>query len=418
MALESQQYTVFTVGHLGFYEFTRMPFGLCNAPVTFQCLMHQTLGELNLTYCVIYLDDVIVFGHTEKEHLEHLWVVLEHFREFNLKLKPSKCSFFQTEIVYLVHHVSKEGIRPSEENVHAITKFPMLETYTEVRAFCGFSGHYCCFIRNFVHLAHALNDLLGDEIKMGPVTLTPKAEEAVRVLKEKISSAPVLVFPDFYKPFLLETDASKGLGRVLSQKQDDGCHHPIAFGSRTLTPSEQNYHSSKVEFLMWKWSVTEHFKEYLAYVPFIVCTNNNPLTYMLTTPNLDVTGHCWVGALASYEFTLEYQKGLDNAAADVLSQVRVRHDKDTVRLLLEGVVTGATERGEVLISQPLRVEYDCLDEEAQAHALKLAPMHMTNWEEAQGEDTLLATCHKWMSTKKDIPPQKRDALLRTCLGNI
>ena len=179
MAPESQQYTAFTVGNLGFYEFMRMPFGLCNAPVTFQHLMQNTLGELNLTYCIIYLDDVIIFGCTEEEHLECLWVVFEHFREFNLKLKPSKCSFFQTEIVYLAHHVSKEGIHPSEENVCTIMEFPMPETYTEVRAFCGLSGHYRQFIRNFACLAHALYDLLGDEVKMGLVTLTPKAEEAV-----------------------------------------------------------------------------------------------------------------------------------------------------------------------------------------------------------------------------------------------
>ena len=106
MAPELQQYTAFTVGNLGFYEFTRMPFGLCNAPVTFQCLMQNTLGELNLTYCVIYLDDIIVFGRTEDEHLEHLRVVFERFQEFNLKLKSLKCSFFQSEIVYLAHHVS------------------------------------------------------------------------------------------------------------------------------------------------------------------------------------------------------------------------------------------------------------------------------------------------------------------------
>ena len=110
MALELQQYTAFTVSSLGFYEFTRMPFRLCNMPMTFQHLMQNTLGELNLTYCIIYLDDVIVFGHTEEEHLKCLWVGLECFREFNLKWKPSKCSFFQMEIVYLAHHVSKEGI--------------------------------------------------------------------------------------------------------------------------------------------------------------------------------------------------------------------------------------------------------------------------------------------------------------------
>ena len=113
MALESKQYTAFTVDNLGFYEFTCMPFGLCNALATFQCLMQNTLGELNLMYCVIYLDDVIVFGRTKEEHLERLHVVFERFREFNLKLKPSKCSFFQLEIVYLAHHVSQWGILPS-----------------------------------------------------------------------------------------------------------------------------------------------------------------------------------------------------------------------------------------------------------------------------------------------------------------
>ena len=110
MALGLQQYMAFMVGNLGFYEFTRMLFGLCNAPATFQHLMQNTLGELNLTYCVIYLDDVIVFGRVEEEHLECLHMVFERFQEFNLKLKPSNCLFFQSEIVYLTHHISRSGI--------------------------------------------------------------------------------------------------------------------------------------------------------------------------------------------------------------------------------------------------------------------------------------------------------------------
>ena len=93
---------------------------------------------------------------------------------------------------------------------------------------------------------------------------------------------------------------------VLSQKQSDGWYHPIAFGSHSLTPAEKNYHSSKLEFLTLKWSVMEHFKEYIAYVPFVVQTNNNPLTYVLTMPNLDAMGHRWVGVLASFQFELEY----------------------------------------------------------------------------------------------------------------
>ena len=314
------QCTAFTVGNLGFYEFTHMPFGLCNALATFQRLMQNTLGELNLTYCVIYLDDMIVFGRTEEEHLECLHVVFERFRKFNLKVKPSKCSFFQLEIVYLAHHISRRGILPSQENVWAMQEFPMPETYMQVCAFCGLVGHYRRFIKGFANIACPLYDVLGKEAKMGLVDLPPEAWEAVAILKGKVQSAPVLVFPDFEKPFLLEMDASKeGLGAVLSQKQSNRRYHLIAFGSCSLTPAEKNYHSSKLEFFALKWSVTEHFKEYLAYASFVVRTDNNPLTYVLTTPNLDAMGHRWVGALASFQFELEYQKGANNGAADALS---------------------------------------------------------------------------------------------------
>ena len=254
--------------------------------------MQNTLGELNFTYCVIYLDDVIVFGHTEEEHLEHLCMVFERFWEFNLKLKPSKCSFFQSEIMYLAHHVSWRGILPSQENVWAMQEFPMPETYTQVCAFCRLVGHYRRFIKVFANIVHALYDMLGKEVKMSLVDLSPKAQKAVGILKGKVQCTPVLVFPNFDKPFLLETDASKeGLGVVLSQKQSDRWYHPITFWSRSLTPSEKNYHSSKLEFLALKWSMMEHFKEYLTYVPFVVQTNNNPLTYVLMMPNLDATGH-------------------------------------------------------------------------------------------------------------------------------
>ena len=266
-----------------------MPFRLCNTPTMFQDLMQNTLGELNLTYCVIYLDDVIVFGCTEEEHLH---MVFERFWEFNLKLKPSKCLFFQSEIVYLAHHISQRGILPSQENVWAMQEFPMPKTYTQVHAFCGLVGHYRRFIKGFANIACPLYDVLGKDVKMGLVDLPPKAWKAVNVLKGKVQSMPVLVFPDFNKPFLLEMDASKdGLGAVLSQKQSDGWYHPVAFGSHSLTPLEKNYHSSKLELLALKWSVMEHFKEYLTYTPFVVRTDNNPLTYVLMTPNLDTTGH-------------------------------------------------------------------------------------------------------------------------------
>ena len=119
-----------------------------------------------------------------------------------------------------------------------------------------------------------------------------------------------MAFADYTKDFLLETDASKeGLGAIFSQKQEDGQFHPVAYGSWALPTHEKNYHSTKLEFMALKWAVTEHFKEYLLYQPFLVRTNNNMLTYIMSTPNLDATGHHWVSALAKYNFWLEYQKG-------------------------------------------------------------------------------------------------------------
>ena len=123
-------------------------------------------------------------------------------------------------------------------------------------------------------------------------------------------NSPVLAFANYMKDFLLKMDVSReGLGAVLSQKQADGQFHPVAFGSQALTAHEKNYHSTKLEFLALKWAITEHFKEYLLYQPFLVNTDNNPLTYIMTTPNLDSTGHQWVGALVKFNFQLEYQKG-------------------------------------------------------------------------------------------------------------
>ena len=132
---ESKQYTAFTLGSMGLYECESMPFGLCNASPTFQRLMQNCLGELNLTYCLIYLDDVIIFSQTEEEHLERMRVVFDRLREHGLKLKPSKCEVFKTEINYLAHHVSKKGVLPSKKNLQAIAECPPPDTYTKVKSF-------------------------------------------------------------------------------------------------------------------------------------------------------------------------------------------------------------------------------------------------------------------------------------------
>ena len=304
MAEESRQYTAFTIGSMGMYEFLRMPYGLCNTPATFQCLMQNCLGELNLTYALIYLDDMIVYSETEEEHLVRLRTMLERFIEHGLKLKPSKCNFFRTKISYLGHKVSVAGMEPGTEGLKGIAEIAPPAMYTQVRKFLGATGYFRCFIKGYARIAKPLNDLLqgkNSKLKSHSLGLTPDALAAFQELKMKCLTVLVLAFADFKKPFLLETDASiEGLGVVLSQKQDDGRYHPITYASRGLKGGESRYHSSKLEFLALKWAMTDQFREYLQYQPFLVRTDNNPLTYVMTMPNLDAVRHRWVVAMAGY----------------------------------------------------------------------------------------------------------------------
>ena len=180
----------------------------------------------------------------------------------------------------------------------------------EICTFLGLIGHYLQFIKGFTQIAQPINEHLareGASRMLEWVLLSEGVLEAFQALKQACMSAPILAFTDYTKDFLLETDASKeGLGVVLSQKQEDGQYHPVTYGSQVLTTHEKNYHSTKLEFLTLKWAVTEHFKEYLLYQPFLVRTDNNPLMYIMTTANVDATGHWWVGALVRFNFQLEY----------------------------------------------------------------------------------------------------------------
>ena len=265
MAKDSQQYTTFMVGSMGVYEFLRMPYGLCNTLATFQRLMQNCLAELNLTYALIYLDNVIVFSHTEEEHLHHLRVVFGQFLEHRLKLKPSKCHFLQDKITFLGHEISADGMRPGTANLKAIAEMAPPKTYTEIRRFTGMTGFFRRFIKGYAKIAKPLNDLLEGEaskLKNEELELMPEALQAFEDLKKKCMTAPVLVFADFNKPFQLETDASgEGLGAILLQESDDGQYHLVAFTSRELKGGEPKYHSSK---LKWPRGDKSTLAEYLA----------------------------------------------------------------------------------------------------------------------------------------------------------
>ena len=338
---DSCQYMAFMVGSMGVYEFLCMPYSLCNVLATFQHLMQNCLSELNLSFAMVYLDDIIVYSEMPEDHLTRLQAIFDCFAHHRLKLKPSKCHFFKEEITYLSHEISAKGMLPRQKGIEEIAWMGPPTTYTGVRKFIRAVGYFCHFIKNFTWIAKPLNDLLGcgnSKLKNHPISLTAAAEEAFYTLKKKCATAPVLAFADLKRPFLLEMDASKyGLGTVLQQVQEDGKYHPVAYASCILHGSKANDHSSKLEFLVLKWAVTQQFKEYLMYQPFTMQTDNNPLTYVLTTPNLDATRHCWVSALAGFNFRLEYLCSADNRVANVLGRMETRLDDNATNKFLQSL---------------------------------------------------------------------------------
>ena len=196
------------------------------------------------------------------------------------------------------------------------------------------------------------NHLEGDasKLKAHKVVLFQKAKEAFSLLKQALLQAPVLKFMDYSKPLVLETDASSdGLGAVLLQEGEDGKLHPIAYGSQSLTKTERNYHLGKTEFLALKWAIMDHFKEYLIYQAFIVWTDNNLLTYLFTTPNLDACGHQWVASLTNFNFTIEYQHGRNNAATDALSWVNESLNAHKVKAILDETTVSCPNQAELTV---------------------------------------------------------------------
>ena len=333
--------------------------------------------------------------------------MFNHFQEHNLKLKTHECKFFWNEINYLAHHVSKEGVRPSKENLKAVAEFAPPQTYKEIWAFLDLVGHYWQFLKCFTYIAQPLHEHLSGEgaSKQSKwVLLLAEARDTFEMLKKACLDASVLVFANFYKPFLLETDTSKlGLGAVLSQKQIDGQYHPEAYASQSLTTHEHNYHSMKQEFLALKWVIGKQFNGYLLWKPFIIRTDNNLLTYVMTMPNLDATQHWLVESLPRFTFSIEYQKGHDNVPAVALRQVTLKVDAKTVKSILDGVTVGMMEKADAhdpVVAKADEEIHKLVQETvilAQAACINL---HVKDWVNAQQEDPILKTAIEWISAQK------------------
>ncbi|XP_075719715.1 uncharacterized protein LOC142760414 [Rhinoderma darwinii] len=326
---EDKEKTAF-ITPMGLFECNRMPFGLNNAPSTFQRLMEHCLGDMNFESIMIYLDDIVVYSSTFPEHLGHLEAVLSRLTRFGLKLKPTKCRIARQKINYLGHVVSPEGVAPDPSKIQAVMDWPPPSTSTEVRAFLGMVGYYRRYIQDFAKIAGPLHELLrgqpaerrGKQSTSVANRWGPTQEQAFQQLKERLTTAPILAFADYSQPFQLYTDASlHGLGAVLSQKRD-GVERVIAYGSRSLRPAERNplnYSSFRLELLAVVWAVTERFAEYLTGSRIEIYTDNNPLAY-LHTAKLGALEQRWVARLARFDYIIRYKPGRNNGNADALSR--------------------------------------------------------------------------------------------------
>ena len=323
MAPEAQEKTAF-VTHRGLFEFRVMPFGLTNAPAVFQRLMQQLLMPLNpkngVEFVNVYIDDVIVFSSTLEEHLEHLKLVISRLVEAGLKLKPAKCHFARAEVEYLGHLVTPSGLKPTALHIRTVRGFPTPKCPKELRQFLGLASYYRRFIPKFAKIAHPLHQLIRKDV---PFTWSEDCQVAFDELKDRLTTAPVLAYPDFAKDFVLETDASyRGLGAVLSQVQADGRLHPLSYASRALSPPETNYAVTELETLAVVWAMS-HYRAYLYGHRVKVFTDHSAVKAVLGTPNTSGKHARWwtkVFASGAQEVEILYRAGKENTNADALSR--------------------------------------------------------------------------------------------------
>ena len=408
-------------------EWIRIPFGLRNSPPAFQRYINQSLGDLKGVICEPYLDDILTHSVTFEEHVEDLRKVLVRLLEKGVKLRASKCAFGKQEVRYLGRMISSEGYRPDPAETAALDKFRAPpETVGELRSLLGFLGYYRAYVEGFAMRVKPLYDLLngvanGVTGKGGKasgkaksynskekITWSVELQQILDGLLDYLQSPQVISYPDWNLPFFMTTDASGyGLGSVLYQTQN-GVDRVIGYASRTLSEAERNYHfhSGKLEFLALKWSITERFADYLKFgKPFVVYTDNNPLTYILTSAKLNAVAMRWVNDLADYEFSIKYRAGKLNADADYLS----RRPLDIMELKqfctetldpgsLDAVLGGTTNRCDLA-----HVSVNKLSLEASEPVLKIAKEEMVV---EQKEDKVIGPVY--VAVERGVRPKRKE----------
>jgi transposase InsO family protein len=315
---------------LGLYQPTVMPFGVKNAPGAFQREMRRVLKDRLNRGVYVFVDDILLYSRTEEEHLELIDWVLSRLEEKGYFAHVGKCEFMRSEVNFLGHVVSREGVSMQQHKVKDVREWPTPQSPTDVRRFLGLAGFYRRFVRDFAGIARPLTDLTRTEVKKR-WQWGDREQVAFDTLKRQLTEAPVLAHPDPLKQWSVQTDASGfAIGAVLSQQQEDGAMRPVAYWSTKLKPAEMRYSATERE-LMAIVKAVQHWRVYLhgSPHPVLLKSDHKPLVYLNGKPELGMRLSRWMEGLSELSFEIGYVKGKDNAAADALSR-RSDYERESV----------------------------------------------------------------------------------------
>ncbi|MBS0349278.1 MAG: DDE-type integrase/transposase/recombinase [Proteobacteria bacterium] len=437
---ESRKYTAFSTlsGH---WEFNRVPYGLTNSPPWMQRAISQALRGLEWNICVVWIDDIIIFSKSHEEHLEHLGKVLDALRNAGFQVRLRKCKFAVSKVKYLGHMVSAEGIAPLEENLKDIREAKPPTTVKELQRVLGLFNYYRRFVHGFGRLTRPLNQyLLGNPPGKQPISLAADAREAFEELKIKLITAPVLAYPDFSKPFIIETDASQHhVAGILSQIGPDEKEHPVAYWSDALTERQAHWSAYKRE-LFALIGACKHWRNYLQIKQeFTARFDQRALKWIFEVRDREPMLAGWIMQLEEYGIRLEYQPGEKNQHVDALTKGPInrnpylhggesyapgalsRPKKDIVKI-------GALRTQEQPVRNDLKAELRPRVPEIYLNALNFRPLvvNLANFAKDQREDPELEPIFKdiegnvkpdleekdmkrWLTVRKDyvIDPESR-----------
>ena len=317
MEEEDKEKTAFICSK-GLYEYNVMPFGLRNAPGTFQRVMDKILRDYIDKFVVVYIDDIMIYSNNFEDHVTHINEVLQRLSDNNLIVKLKKCRFAEENIEFLGHVIGKNGIKPDPNKIGKIAQLKAPTNVKGVRSVLGLCSYYRKFIKNFSKIAKPLTNLIKKDTKF---EWNDTHQKAFDELKEKLVNYPILQHPNYEKEFILMTDSSGiGLGAVLSQKNDDGKEVVIAYASRTLNTTEQKYPITEQECLAVIWAV-QHFHKFLIRRKFQIITDHAALKGLMNAKIPKGKRARWVMELQQYNFEIIHRSGKENKNADALSKL-------------------------------------------------------------------------------------------------